>query len=77
MVIPKNVKIGKSPKNKNKNYYLGENLANRRLGNTKKIKKEKNTKKLKNKKKSVIDETWQTGIMVAKKKISAKKVKTW
>ena len=56
----KNLKIGKSPE---KNYYLGENLANRRLGNSKKIKrskiqknqKDKNTKKIE-KQKSTIDE---------------------
>ena len=45
------------------------------------MEKFKNTKKLKNKK-STIDENLETGIMVAKKKrkkkkISAKKVKTW
>ena len=57
-------------------YYLGENLANRRLGNTKKIEKEKNTKKLKNKK-SAIDENLANRHHGSKKKISAKKVKTW
>ena len=68
----KNLKTGKSPE---KNYYPGENLANRHLGNTKKMKKEKNTKKLKNKK-SAIDENL-VNRRHGSKRFLPKKVKTW
>ena len=48
-------------------YYLGENLANRHLGNTKKKSKREKYKKIEKLKKVPLMKTWHIGIMVAKK----------
>ena len=64
----KNSKKMENLKNFKKKWKIQKYKKNGKIQKYKKIEKQKKVPLMK---------TWQTGIMVAKKKISAKKVKTW